>query len=160
LKKIDSIKGDFKYRLLYLYPDVVTLKQLEQLTKLKKFIPYFDVPLQHISSPILKRMGRFYDENYIKKFLDQIKKLFPVHFIRTNLIIGFPGETKQDFEKLKKFVQEENFDNIALFEYHDEPLAASSKLDKKVPDKEIRRRFNEMRKLVESIQARNSKARK
>jgi ribosomal protein S12 methylthiotransferase len=73
-----------------LYPDVVTLKQLENLTKLKKFIPYFDIPLQHISSPVLKRMGRFYDEEYILKFLAHIQKLFPTRFVRTNLIIGFP----------------------------------------------------------------------
>ncbi|MEI8092339.1 MAG: hypothetical protein WCG98_09550 [bacterium] len=63
------------------------MKQLENLTKLKKFIPYFDIPLQHISSPILKRMGRFYDEKYIEKFLAHIQKLFPTRFVRTNLII-------------------------------------------------------------------------
>ena len=160
LKKIDAMKWNFKYRLLYLYPDIVTLKQLQQLTKLKKFIPYFDVPLQHISSSVLKKMGRFYDEGYIRKFLDQIKKLFPVHFIRTNLIIWFPGETKEDFAQLKKFVQEEHFDNVALFEYHDEPLAASSKLPGKVPDKEIRRRFNEMKKIVESLRSTRAKMRK
>lgn len=62
LKKLDTLKGDFSYRLLYLYPDIVTLKQIKELKKLKKFIPYFDIPLQHTSSPILKRMGRFYDE--------------------------------------------------------------------------------------------------
>ena len=87
LEKIDKLPGNFRYRLLYLYPDVVTLKQLEKLKKLKKFIPYFDIPLQHISSPILKRMGRFYDEKYILNFLAHIKKLFPVRFVRTNLII-------------------------------------------------------------------------
>jgi len=131
-----------------LYPDIVTLNQVKALKKLKKFIPYFDIPLQHISSPVLKRMGRFYDEAYIKKFLDQIKKIFPIRFIRTNLIIGFPGETKQDFEKLLKFVDEEKFDNIALFEYHDEPLATSSRLGDKVGDLEIRQRFTKIRQLV------------
>ena len=76
LKRLDKIRWDFKYRLLYLYPDIVTLKQLENLTKLKKFIPYFDIPLQHISSEVLKKMGRFYDEKYIEKFLAEITKLF------------------------------------------------------------------------------------
>ena len=190
LKKLDKLKGNFSYRLLYLYPDIVTLNQVKELKKLKKFIPYFDIPLQHISSLVLKRMGRFfpqpqkeqvkrsyfwwlrnagdlrndnfkwnaeiwdfendsaYDEKYITTFLDQIKKIFPVRFIRTNLIIGFPGETKQDFEKLLKFVDETKFNNIALFEYHDEPLAASSKLPNKVDDHEIRTRFTKMRQLV------------
>ena len=138
----------------------MTLKQLENLQKLKKFIPYFDIPLQHISSSVLKRMGRFYDEKYIEKFLTQIKELFPTRFVRTNLIIGFPGETKQDFEKLKKFVQAQNFDNIALFEYHDEPFATSSKLDKKVDGKEIRRRFLEIKKIVDKQLTTNEKKRK
>ena len=160
LEKLDKLRWDFKYRLLYLYPDVVTLKQLENLQKLKKFIPYFDIPLQHISSSVLKRMGRFYDEKYIEKFLTQIKELFPTRFVRTNLIIGFPGETKQDFEKLKKFVQAQNFDNIALFEYHDEPFATSSKLDKKVDGKEIRRRFLEIKKIVDKQLTTNEKKRK
>ena len=148
LKKLDALKGDFTYRLLYLYPDIVTLNQIKQLKTLKKFIPYFDIPLQHISSPVLKKMGRFYDEEYITIFLDQIKKSFPERFIRTNLIVGFPGETKKDFEKLLKFVEETNFDNIALFEYHDEPMAASSKLGNKVDDHEIRTRFTKIRQLV------------
>lgn len=162
LKKLDAVKGDFTYRLLYLYPDIVTLQQIAALKKLKKFIPYFDIPLQHISSPILKNMGRFYDEWYIEKFLDQIKKTFPIRFIRTNLIIGFPGETQKDFDKLLTFVEKEQFDNIALFEYHDEPMAASSKLKNKVDDHTIRTRFTKIRQLVnrqllDSEQARKGK---
>lgn len=148
LKKLDKVKWDFTYRVLYLYPDIVTLDQIKELKKLKKFLPYFDIPLQHISSPILKRMWRFYDEWYIFKFLDQIKKTFPNIFMRTNFIIGFPGETEEDFDKLMKFVAETKFDNIALFEYHDEPLAASSKLDKKVDYDIIRARFTKIRQLV------------
>ena len=160
LKKLDKLKWNFSYRLLYLYPDIVTLNQVKELKKLKKFIPYFDIPLQHISSPVLKKMGRFGDEKYIQKFIDQIKKIFPVRFIRTNLIIGFPGETKQDFEKLLKFVDETKFDNIALFEYHDEPLAASSKLPNKVDDHEIRTRFTKIRQLVNRQLLENENARK
>ncbi len=160
LKKIDQVPGDFTYRLLYFYPDIITKEHLHHMKDLKKFIPYFDVPLQHISSTVLKRMGRFYEERSINTFLDTIKKYFPVRFIRTNLMLGFPGETKEDFMKLKKFVQKMDFDNIALFEYHDEPFAASSKLDKKVPDAEIRKRFLEMKKIVDQLLDKKAKARK
>lgn len=160
LKKLDAVKWDFSYRLLYLYPDIVTLNQIKELKKLKKFIPYFDIPLQHISSPILKRMGRFYDEKYIIKFLDQIKKIFPINYIRTNLIIGFPWETEKDFDKLMKFVGETKFNNIALFEYHDEPLAASNKLDKKVEYSIIRARFTKIRQLVNRQLLEHEEARK
>lgn len=160
LKKLDALKWVFTYRLLYLYPDIVTLNQIKELKKLKKFIPYFDIPLQHISSPVLKKMGRFYDEWYIIKFLDQIKKTFPIRFTRTNLIIGFPGETEKDFEKLMKFVDETSFDNIALFEYHDEELAASNKLPNKVDYPTIRERFTKIRQLVNKQLMANEQARK
>lgn len=160
LKKLDALKWDFTYRLLYLYPDIVTLNQIKALKKLKKFIPYFDIPLQHISSPVLKNMGRFYDEWYIGQFLDQIKKTFPIRYIRTNLIIGFPGETDKDFDKLITFVDETKFDNIALFEYHDEPLATSSKLPNKVADDSIRARFTKIRQLVNRQLLDNENSRK
>ena len=148
LEKIESIKIDFQYRLLYLYPDIITIKELKKLTKFKKFIPYFDIPLQHISSPILKRMWRFYNEDKIYQLLDFIKKEFPISFIRTNFIIWFPGEKQEDHEKLLEFIKLRYFDNTALFEYHDEPFAASSKLDNKVPDNIIRKRFTETRQLI------------
>jgi ribosomal protein S12 methylthiotransferase len=126
----------------------LSIQNLQQLAKSKKFIPYFDIPLQHISSPLLKRMGRFYNEEKIYELLKYIKKNFPTHLIRTNFIIGFPGETEQDHEKLLAFIKEGRCDNIALFEYHDEPLAASSKLDQKVDDATTRKRFTQARQLV------------
>jgi ribosomal protein S12 methylthiotransferase len=148
LHEIDTVPGDFTYRLLYLYPDLLSIQNLQQLAKSKKFIPYFDIPLQHISSPLLKRMGRFYNEEKIYELLQYIKKHFPTHLIRTNFIIGFPGETEQDHEKLLAFITEGRCDNIALFEYHDEPLAASSKLEQKVDDTTMRKRFTQARQLV------------
>lgn len=96
-------------------------------------------------------MGRFYDEQAIFQFLDFIKANFPVHFIRTNFIIGFPGETEEDFQKLHSFISQDYFDNIALFEYHDEPLAASFHLSDKVSDKVIRSRFRSLRSLVNQL---------
>ena len=100
LQEIDKLKGNFKFRLLYLYPDILTLDHLKKLTKLKKFIPYFDIPLQHISAPLLKKMGRFYNEEAVYQFLNFIKDNFPKKFVRTNIIIGFPGETDEDQQKL------------------------------------------------------------
>lgn len=83
-----------------------------------------------------------------------------MRFIRTNLIIGFPGETKEDFDKLVSFVDDTKFDNIALFEYHDEPMAASSKLKNKVDDHEIRTRFTKLRQLVNKQLLESENARK
>ena len=156
LEGIDALEGDFHYRVLYLYPDLLTKKHLERLTKLKKFIPYFDLPLQHASPKILKAMGRFYDHQMTLELLDFIEGHFPEHFVRTNFIIGFPGETEEDFQALMDFIRGDWFENIALFEYHDEPLAASSLLPDKVEAKTIRKRFLEAKKLVDELQAQRS----
>jgi ribosomal protein S12 methylthiotransferase len=160
LEEIEQLKGKFRYRVLYLYPDLLTLSQLKKLTSFQKFIPYFDIPLQHISSPVLQSMGRFYDEQAIYTFLEFIKEEFPVHFIRTNFIIGFPGETEEDVEKLCEFIAKEYFDNIALFEYHDETLAESSKLPDKISDKVLHERFRKIRSLVNQLFLAHEKRRK
>ena len=151
LHELDKLPYDFKYRILYLYPDILTLKQLEEFASLKKFIPYFDIPLQHISPKLLKSMGRFYDDKMIHTLLKWIRSLFPNSFIRTNIIIWFPWETDEDMNLLQSFLDEDYFDNIALFEYHDEPLAKSSTYENKVPDKLIHSRFKTIRWQVDKL---------
>ena len=151
LEELEKIPWDFMYRILYLYPDILTLKHLEKLKKLKKFIPYFDLPLQHINPGILKRMWRFYDKEHILKLLDFIDKNFKERFIRTNIIVWFPWETEKEFDELCDFLKNYQFDNVALFEYHDEELAESSKLDWKVDDEEIHRRFEILQWIIDSM---------
>ena len=160
LHELDNLPYDFKYRILYLYPDILTLKQLEDFATLEKFIPYFDIPLQHISPKLLKSMGRFYDDKMIHTLLKWIRNLFPNSFIRTNIIIWFPGETDEDMELLQSFVDEDYFDNIALFEYHDEPLAKSSTFENKVPDELIHSRFKTIRWKVDKLLKAHEKKRK
>ena len=159
-EEVEKIEGDFRYRVLYLYPDLLTLDHLKKLTTFKKFIPYFDLPFQHISSPLLKSMKRFYDEKMIYQFLDFIKEKFQPCFIRTNFIIGFPGETEEDVDKLIAFIEKGYFDNIALFEYHDEPFADSSKLPHKIPYEELHQRFLRVQKTVQTLLQKKKKERK
>ena len=134
LEQIDAIPGDFKVRLYYLYPDILTLDHLKRLKKLTKLLPYFDIPFQHSSEKILKLMGRHYDRAHIESFLDFIRSEFPNSFIRTSFIIGFPWETKEDFDDLIEFIERYQFESVGIFQYHDEPLAASSKLPNKVEE--------------------------
>jgi ribosomal protein S12 methylthiotransferase len=148
LEEIEKIEWDFMYRILYLYPDILTLNQLEKLKNFKKFIPYFDIPLQHISENILKDMWRFYDQKHIYKLLEFINNNFETKFIRTNIIVWFPWETQENFEELCEFIKTSNFNNIALFEYHDEPLADSSKLPNKIDDQIIHSRFEILKWIV------------
>ena len=160
LHELDKLPYDFKYRILYLYPDILTLKQLEDFASLEKFIPYFDIPLQHISPKLLKSMGRFYDDKMIHTLLKWIRKLFSNPFIRTNIIIWFPWETDKDMELLQSFLDEDYFDNIALFEYHDEPLAKSSTFENKVPYDILHERFMIIRKQVYKLLESREKKRK
>lgn len=151
LEAIDQLEWDFTYRIYYLYPDILTFSHLERLTKLKKMLPYFDMPFQHISPKILKLMGRFYNEDHIYMVLDFIKNNFKNAFIHTNFIVWFPGETEEDFEKLKAFAKKYEFDSVSMFGYHDEPLATSSKLSNKVDDSIIIERVWELREILEEI---------
>ena len=160
LEKLDSLEGDFVYRILYLYPDILSLEHLKKLKNLKKFLPYFDIPLQHISWKLLKSMWRFYNTEQIYKFLDFIHENFENSFIRTNFIIWFPWETQEDVEELINFVKKWYFSNIALFEYHDEPLALSSKLPNKVDDKTLKQRFQQISQVVDEILEEKNQQRK
>lgn len=151
LEEIDKLEWDFTYRIYYLYPDILTFSHLERLAKLKKMLPYFDIPFQHISPKILKLMGRFYNEEHIYTVLDFIKNNFKNAFIHTNFIVWFPWETDEDFEKLKSFAKKYEFDSVSMFGYHDEVLATSSKLPNKVDDTTIQERVWELREILEEI---------
>ncbi len=151
LEKIDALPHDFRFRLFYLYPDTLTLEHFGKLTKLKKFIPYFDIPFQHYSAKILKRMGRFYDQAHIENILAFIRKNFKDSFIRTSFIVGFPGESDEDFEELLEFAKKQKFESVGVFQYHDEELAASSKLDAKVDEEIARKRMKKLGKELDKI---------
>ena len=149
-----------KYRVYYLYPDILTLSHLEKLAKLKHFLPYFDIPFQHASENVLKLMGRHYDRTHIDSFIEYIRAHFPTSFIRTAFIIGFPGETDADFQILMDFVEKYRFESVGIFQYHDEPLAASSKLPNKVDEDIAKTRINTINPLLEEILDEKLEARK
>lgn len=159
LETIDAIEGDFTYRVYYLYPDILTLSHLERLRNLKKFLPYFDIPFQHASENILKLMGRHYDRAHIDSFIEYIRAHFPSSFIRTSFIIGFPGETDQDFDILLAFIKKYRFESVGIFQYHDESLAASSKLPHKIDEVIAKNRINTINPLLEEIYAEKKQAR-
>ncbi len=159
LEAIEAVPGDFTYRVYYLYPDILTLSHLERLSRLKKLLPYFDIPFQHASEKILKLMGRHYDRDHIDRFIEYIRDNFSRSFIRTAFIIGFPGEEDGDFETLMNFVKKYQFESVGIFEYHDEVLAASSKLPNKVDSDIAKLRIKEITPLLESIYSKQKLAR-
>lgn len=160
LKEINKIDWDFKIRLFYMYPDILTMDNLKELTNLEKLLPYFDIPFQHISKNILKRMWRFYDDKHIFEVLDFIKKEFKNPFIHTNFIIWFPWESEENFKELIDFIKKYEFDSISVFWYHDEPLASSSKLDKKIDKDTIISRVKIFKKIAQEIYDKKESLRK
>lgn len=104
-------------RLLYCYPDKITDELIAEIRDNPRVLKYIDLPLQHISDPVLKRMNRHGDSAMIREVLAKLRREIPDIIIRTTFIVGFPGETDADFEALCKFAKEEKFDHAGAFTY-------------------------------------------
>ncbi len=125
LEKLLKLKGLGRLRLMYGYPHRVTRELARLMAATDKIFHYIDIPLQHIADPVLKRMNRHCDGAQICRTLDMLKTEVPDISLRTNFIVGFPGETKKDFNELKKFVRTYEFDNMGVFEYFREKGTAA-----------------------------------
>ncbi|MBO7191058.1 MAG: 30S ribosomal protein S12 methylthiotransferase RimO [Elusimicrobiaceae bacterium] len=125
LEKLLKIRGLGRLRIMYAYPHRMTRDIARLMAGTDKIFHYVDIPLQHIADPVLKRMNRHCDGAQIRRTLDMLKKEVPDISLRTNFIVGFPGETKKDFNELKKFVNEYEFDNMGVFEYFREKGTAA-----------------------------------
>ena len=137
LQQIAKIKSLKWVRLLYAYPSTVTQSLLEVISSNENICNYMDIPVQHISKNILSKMYR--PVNTLK-IIENIKKKFPDIILRTSLITGFPGETKDDFKQMLSFVKENYFEHIGIFSYSDQQTAASYKLKNKIKPEIIEER--------------------
>ncbi|MGH9625620.1 MAG: 30S ribosomal protein S12 methylthiotransferase RimO, partial [Bryobacteraceae bacterium] len=142
-------------RFLYAYPNKVTQKLLDTIAAHEALVKYIDMPLQHASGPVLKRMKRGANGDIFLKLIERIRATIPGVALRTSMIVGFPGETDRDFEELCQFVQAAQFDRLGVFSYSDEETSRSFHLDGKVDKKPI---YNRKRKLM-ALQRRISRAR-
>jgi ribosomal protein S12 methylthiotransferase len=142
-------------RFLYAYPNKVTQKLLDTIAAHPALVKYIDMPLQHASAPVLKRMKRGASGDIFLKLIERIRRTIPGVAIRTSMIVGFPGETAADFETLCQFVQAAQFDRLGVFSYSDEDSSASFHLDGKVDGRTI---YNRKRRLL-AIQRKISKTR-
>jgi ribosomal protein S12 methylthiotransferase len=141
-------------RFLYAYPNKVTQKLLDTLAEHDALVKYIDMPLQHASAAVLKRMKRGASGEIFLKLIERIRKTIPGVAIRTSMIVGFPGETGRDFEELCQFVQTAKFDRLGVFSYSDEDTSQSFDLDAKVDARTI---YNRKRHLM-SLQRKISRA--
>jgi len=133
LKKLVKIKEVQRLRIMYAYPHRVTKELAKIMAGEEKIVPYLDIPLQHISDNILKAMNRHCGAGAIKKVLDMLKKTVPDIALRTNFIVGFPGESGKNFEELNQFVKDYMFDNVGIFDYHREPGTPAYDMKNQIP---------------------------
>src|SRR5271169_930768 len=156
LEKLAGIEDLRWIRFLYAYPNKITGRLLETIATHEKICAYVDVPLQHASAPVLKRMKRGGGADVFLRSIDKMRRTIPDVTLRTSFIVGFPGETESEFEQLCEFVRQAEFDWMGAFGYSDQEGATAFTLDEKLPDREIERR----RKHLMQIQRRISKKRK
>src|SRR5581483_915424 len=142
-------------RFLYAYPNKVTQRLLDTIAEHPSLVKYIDMPLQHASARVLKRMKRGASGSIFLKLLERIRRTIPGVAIRTSFIVGFPGETASDFDELCQFVEAAQFDNLGVFTYSDEDTSASYHLNAKVDGRTIQ---NRKRRLM-AIQRRIARAR-
>ena len=143
-------KFDF-IRFLYLYPDEIEDELIDMVNKYESITPYFDVPIQHASSKVLKDMNRRGNKEFLIGLFKKIKEKIPHAILRTTLIVGFPGETEEDFNELKEFIQEIKFDRLGVFKYSPEEDTLSATFDNQIDEEVKERRYQEIMKLQEKI---------
>jgi len=142
LRELNTIERLHWIRLLYLYPTTVTTETLTAIAECGKVCKYVDLPLQHASDRVLRRMRRPGTRASYERLIGKIRRLIPGVTLRTTFIVGFPGETDGDFEELCRFVERERFDHVGVFTYSHEDGTTAGRLDNDVPgkEKEARRR--------------------
>lgn len=154
LCKIDEFKW---IRFLYAYPETITDELIEVVKNNEKICNYFDIPIQHISNSVLKKMNRKSNEESIKELIKKIRKEIPNVIIRTSLIVGFPGETEDDFQKLCEFVKIAKFDRMGAFTYSKEDGTPAEKLPNQIHGNTKKARYNKIMKIQKEISDRKGK---
>jgi ribosomal protein S12 methylthiotransferase len=160
LKKMAKIDGLKWIRLLYCHPLNMSDDLIKVIAAEKKVCKYIDIPLQHISDSVLKRMGRRINREQTEKLILKMKDNIPDIALRTTMIVGFPGETDKDFMELMQFVKETQFDSLGAFIYSDEEGTPATRLKGKVDAKVKKARFKELMRLQAGISRKKNSARK
>lgn len=151
LDRLCQIEGFKWIRFLYAYPESITDELIEVVRKNDKICNYFDIPLQHFSDNVLKRMNRKSDSKSIMQIIQKIREKIPNVILRTTLIVGFPGETEEDFFKLYEFVNDAKFEKLGAFMYSKEDGTPASRIKEQIHYKTKLSRYNKIMKLESQI---------
>ena len=155
LNKISKVKGVEWIRFLYSYPETITDELIEEVKTNKKICKYFDIPMQHISDPVLKRMNRRTTKKALKELVIKLRTEIPDVIIRSTLMVGFPGETQKDFDELYKFVEWAKLDKLGCFAYSKEEGTAAAKMPNQVHPMTKKARYKKVMELQQVISREN-----
>lgn len=151
MKELCKIEGLKWLRTYYMHPEYVTDELIEVMKSEEKICKYFDVPIQHVSDNILRNMARAKSGEQVKDVLNRIRKAIPEATIRTTLIVGFPGETEENFQELMDYVREFEFDYAGVFKYSREEDTVAYNLPNQVPEEIKEKRYAELVNLQSEI---------
>lgn len=151
LQEISKIDGIEWIRFLYSYPEGITDELIDTVANNPKIAKYFDIPIQHISNAVLKRMNRKTSKEKIEKLLEKIRNKIPNVTLRTSLIVGFPGETEEQFGELLEFVNKAKFDKLGTFMYSKEEGTPAAKLPEQIHGNTKKARYNKIMKVQKQI---------
>lgn len=151
LNKLNQVEGIEWIRLMYLHPAHISEEIIDVIAKQNKIIPYLDIPVQHASTAILKRMNRGHDMDYLNNLLQKLKANIKDLVLRTTVMTGFPAESEEDFKTLLDFVAEIRFDWLGCFAYSPEEDTAAALLADQIPDEVKQVRMNQILKLQKKI---------
>lgn len=157
LEKISLIEGIEWIRVHYMYPEMIDEKLIDFIKENKKVLSYFDIPIQHINSRVLKLMGRRSSREDIERVIKLIRDKIPDATIRTTVIAGFPTETEEEFDELLKFIEETKFDRLGAFAFSKEEGTPAFKLKGQLPKKVKEKRAEKIGALQSFIMAENNK---
>ena len=152
ISKIDGIKW---IRFLYSYPETIDEDLIKVVRENKKVCKYFDIPIQHISDNVLKRMNRKSNGKSIENLIKKLRKEIPDVIIRTTVMVGFPGETAEDYEELYKFVEKTKFDKMGAFSYSKEENTPAEKLKEQIHPATKKSRYNKIMQLQQKVVEQN-----
>lgn len=158
LRALAEVDGIEWIRLLYLYPDGITPEMINLIKNNKKFVKYFDMPLQHINNDVLKNMNRKMTRQEIEAALDLIRREIPEAVIRTQFIVGFPGETREQFEEVLEFITEQKFDRVGCFKYSPEESTPGGKMTNQIDDEIKEERYHAVMSVQQNISRDKHKA--
>ena len=151
LDRICKIEGIKWVRFLYAYPEGITDELINVVKQNEKIAKYFDIPIQHISNKILNKMNRKTSKEHIESLIQKIRKEIPEVILRTSLIVGFPGETKEDFDELYNFVKTVKFDKLGVFEYSKEEGTPASLMPDQVHHMTKKSRYNKIMSIQQEV---------